>query len=676
MIAGPRSSDSPALTRSRRLVRLLWLLPVIGCLAVATSAGAAEKSAVVHVTEPQLVDLALDFSTMGMSLQGLEKNVSYRSRADVEVCLAALDWALRHRAFPSPDSVAHAKRAVALGKRRLEQLRKGDVSWQSLAGRTIRGYQSEIDDTYQPYALTLPNGFRADSQQKWPLHVVLHGRDDSLSEIKFIHQHEGKPAEKDADWIQLDVYGRGCNAYRWAGEADVLEALKDVQGRYRIDDRRIVLHGFSMGGAGAWHLGLHYPSRWCSVGPGAGFIDFYDYQKVSQKLPPYQDATLSIYDAVRYAGNAFNVPVCTYGGELDKQLVASTRMKTEADRLKAPMQILIGPKVGHRFEPESQRKFMDFHREQQRTGRAVYPGTREIRFTTFTVKYNNCEWVTVEEQFVPYRESNVTAKVDDEGKLVTVETRNVGVLRLARDIATEAQLDGQRLPLGDAADRLLPDVYFESDGDHWRTLGYDESLGFNKNRDLHKRKNLQGPIDDAFMSPFVCVRGTGTPWSPSQAAWSNWTLERFTAEFDRWFHGRVPVISDREVTPELIQSKNLILFGDPGSNSQIAQIVKRLPFGWEKDTVTVAGTRYDTATHGVACIYPNPQNPRRYIVINSGHTFHAPDFRNSNAWLFPRCGDIAVLKFAAQPGKSFSESIVWADLFDFAWRLPKEKKVP
>src|SRR4029079_12060912 len=102
-----------------------------------------------------------------------------------------------------------------------------------------------------------------------------HGRDDSLSEIKFIKQHEGKPAEPGADWIQLDVYGRCCNAYRWAGETDVFEALKDVQQRYRIDEQRIVLHGFSMGGAGAWHLGLHHPSRWCSVGPGAGFIDFY-----------------------------------------------------------------------------------------------------------------------------------------------------------------------------------------------------------------------------------------------------------------------------------------------------------------------------------------------------------------------------------------------------------------
>jgi len=31
-------------------------------------------------------------------------------------------------------------------------------------------------------------------------------------------------------------------------------------------------------------------------------------------------------------------------------------------------------------------------------------------------------------------------------------------------------------------------------------------------RRMQKAVHLQGPIDDAFMDSFVCVRGTGTPW--------------------------------------------------------------------------------------------------------------------------------------------------------------------
>ena len=81
--------------------------------------------------------------------------------------------------------------------------------------------------------------------------------------------------------ITLHVFGRTNNAYRWAGEADVFEAIEAVKRNYPIDDRRIVLRGFSMGGAGAWHLGLHHPSLWSSVEAGAGFTETRHYAKLN-----------------------------------------------------------------------------------------------------------------------------------------------------------------------------------------------------------------------------------------------------------------------------------------------------------------------------------------------------------------------------------------------------------
>ena len=193
-------------------------------------------------------------------------------------------------------------------------------------GTTIRGYYSKVDGSVQPYALALPTGIDPQSPTRHPLHSKLHGRGSTLNEVSFIAQHNNRQLKRGQNWVQVDVFGRINNAYRFSGETDVFEALADAKRRVRIDDRRIVLHGFSMGGAGAWHLGLHHPSEWCSVGPGAGFVDFYQYQKQTKKLPPYQDETLGIYDAIDYALNAYDVPVCSYGGELDKQLVASTRM--------------------------------------------------------------------------------------------------------------------------------------------------------------------------------------------------------------------------------------------------------------------------------------------------------------------------------------------------------------
>ncbi len=221
-----------------------------------------------------------------------------------------------------------------------------------------------------------------------------------------------------------------------------------------------------------------------------------------------------------------------------------------------------------------------------------------------------------------------------------------------------------------AAGERLPDVTFISDQLQWAPLDYDDSITFSENPDTHKRQNLQGPIDDAFMQPFICVRGTGTPWSPAHQAWADWTLDRFAGEFDKWMRGTLPIVDDTDLTAEDVAGRNLILFGDPGSNSVLARVLEGLPLDWTTDGIALGGNTYDPDTHGVAMIYPNPLQPERYVVINSGHTMHSKDFKASNAWLFPKLGDIALLRFSSENEAGFSETTIWADLFDAHWNLP------
>lgn len=615
--------------------------------------------------------LAAPLDALQAAVATLRTNPDLEDRLpDVEIFAKAGDWILRHNEFHRPEYVSWTAAVLAEGQARAQRLSSGDSNWLAVPGRTVLAYRSEIDESLQPYVLRLPEGFDAAAERRWPLHIVLHGRDAQLNEVSFLRNYASKPSVGANDWIELHVLGRTNNAYRWAGEADVFEALADVKRRLRVDERRIVLRGFSMGGAGSWHLGLHHPSRWCSVGPGAGFVDFYKYQKVSQPLPAWQDRTLSIYNATDVALNACNVPVCTYGGEKDEQLAASTDMVAAAEQLGVPIKILIGPDTGHKFHPDSEREFMAFHHERQLAGRPAWNDVRNVRFVTGTLKYNACEWLTIEEQLEPYRPTQVEAQVDEESGRLAIKTQNVAVLQIARDVADEVELDGDRLPLRAAADGLLPGVYYEGGPGSWRALTYEASLAFPKNADRRKRHNLQGPIDDAFTLPFVCVRGTGTPWNAQHAEWASWSLARFEAEWDKWFRGRVPVVNDSDVTPEQWMSKNLILWGDPGSNSLLAKVLPRLPIEWTREALNVAGESYATAEHGLAMIYPNPLNPRRYVVINSGTTFHAADFERSNAWLFPRLGDLAVIRFSRGGQAAFDEETRWAEIFDANWNIP------
>jgi dienelactone hydrolase len=535
--------------------------------------------------------------------------------------------------------------------------------------------------------------------------VVLHGRADDMNEVSFISRMDGRGpgASKDVrpgNWIQLDVYGRGNNAYRWAGETDVFEAMAAVRQRFRIDEDQVVLHGFSMGGAGAWHLGLHHPHLWCSVGAGAGFVDFYAYQKKnpelpSERLPFAQHETLGIYDAVPYALNLANVPFVGYGGDKDPQLLAGTTMQKAAAELQVPLKLIIGKDMGHAFDAASRSEFMAFHAAQVQTGRPRF-GTRDrIRFTTRTLKYNRCDWLAVMEMLQTDKPATVETERDSSGAM-KIRTENIALLTLARDIAEEVHIDGSVLECRAAAGELLPDVWYRRTSDAWEVVDYQESRALSRNPEVRKRPGLQGPIDDAFMSSFICVRGTGQPLHPLSAAWSHRQLAVFREEFARWMRGDVRVVNDVDVTEEMLDRSHLVLFGDPGSNLLLrhllaarpgrnpdgsalaagpatlpavdSRVTSKLPFDWNSEQITVGTQSWPSGSHGLCLIFPNPLNRSKYIVLNTGHTFGERDFRASNAWLFPRLGDVGVLQLSEGSSGQAESSLIWSDVFGADWQ--------
>jgi hypothetical protein len=185
---------------------------------------------------------------------------------------------------------------------------------------------------------------------------------------------------------------------------------------------------------------------------------------------------------------------------------------------------------------------------------------------------------------------------------------------------------------------------------------------------LQKTSGLQGPIDDAFTGPFLCVRGTGKAWHERTERHARANLERFAREWSKYLRGELPIKDDTEVTQEDMVGRHLILFGDPASNSLISEVLPRLPLKWTKQTITWAGKEYEAASHVPVLIYPSPLATDRYVVLNSGHTFHAEDFKGTNALLFPRLGDHAILKLVEDKKDPLASEVQTAGLFDDFWR--------
>jgi dienelactone hydrolase len=605
--------------------------------------------------------------------------------ADVEIYRKAALGILQRNEFYQPDSTQWTLDVLDRGMLRAHQLASGETPWVLQYGQSVvRAFRSRIDLSLQPYAVTWPKEYATDVGQKWRLDLVLHGRDPSLTEIKFLHDHAGDAPEPDADYIRLDVFGRGNNGYRWAGETDVREVLEhflgveEILGRKTlVDSNRVVLRGFSMGGAGTWHIGLHYPDRWCLLGPGAGFTTTHGYVKgLPNPFPSYQERCLRIYDAVDYAPNAFNVPVVAYAGADDPQLQAAKEIEARLKPLGIPMKLLVAPGLAHVFPPEWQKKAQDLYSRiaPSGKGRPEYPD--HVRFVTYTLKYDECFWVQILGLDRHYEEALVDATATDTGFKVT--TKNVRNLRLTMRPGSLGQqvvnIDNQEVTVTPHVSQSGGgiNIYLTRHGSQWFAVRPQRLLS-DRIRRIQKLTGIQGPIDDAFVTPFLCVRGTGTPWHEASKRYADANLERFRTEWGQYFRGELPVKDDTDISDDDIATKNLILFGDPASNSLIPQILDALPLTWTKETLAFTGGKsFDAAVHVPVLIYPSPMNPEHYIVINSGHTFHAEDFLKTNALLYPRLGDYAVLKLTAPERDPLATEVVQAGLFDDTWQVSKE----
>jgi hypothetical protein len=185
---------------------------------------------------------------------------------------------------------------------------------------------------------------------------------------------------------------------------------------------------------------------------------------------------------------------------------------------------------------------------------------------------------------------------------------------------------------------------------------------------LFKRQPLQGPIDDAFMDTFIVVRPTGTANHEAVDIWSRSELEHLVTHWRRHFRGDAVVKNDSEVTEADIQTSNLILFGDAASNKLIGQIADQLPIQWTSEAIGVGKNKYDAAHHAPVLVYPNPLNPSRYVVFNSGFTFREFAYLN-NARQVPKLPDWAVIDLRTPPDSLWPGKVVAADFFGERWEL-------
>lgn len=607
---------------------------------------------------------------------------------DVQIFYHAVRYALTYNEiFNLTNEVPAARALLKQGLERAAQLRQGHAVWNSATGLVVRGYVSKIDGSVQPYGLVVPASFQPTGPHRHRLDVWFHGRDEKLSELNFLTQRQMAPGEFiPSDAFVLHTYGRYCNGQKFAGEIDLFEALDSIRQRYPIDEQRLVVRGFSLGGAACWHYAVHHAGLWAAAAPGAGFSETPDFLKVFQneELNPtwYEKKLWHLYDCTDWAVNLFNCPTVAYSGEIDRQKQAADIMEQALATEGLQLTHIIGPQTAHKYHAQSKEEINRRIDGIAALGRQPVP--KKIRFTTWTLRYNRMFWVTVTGLEEHWTRARVEAEIVDDQN-IKVKTENVTSLALIMP-AGHCPLDNTRRPVVTLdgkkleAPRVFSDrswtAHFRKDGNRWSVAGSSEggNVALSSAQETHpspsglsKRHGLQGPIDDAFMDSFLMVRPTGQPLNDKVGAWVVAELAHATHHWRQQFRGEARVKDDTDINEADIAAHNLVLWGDLVSNRVLAKIADRLPIHWRGE-IHVGDKTFSAQHHVPVFIYPNPLNPKRYVVLNSGVTFREYDYLN-NARQVPKLPDYAIVDVNVPVSSRSPGGIVEAGFFDERWEL-------
>ncbi|MEQ1825067.1 MAG: prolyl oligopeptidase family serine peptidase [Pirellula sp.] len=674
---------------SLSIMRLLFIAFVLYVLFPASWVGAqlrtdgATASFMGSLPPKKTVDLPQEriaqLQARLLSLQEQFSKVRKHPRAaDAEIFIKAVRYAIEFQEWydkKPEDTIQKVGTLLDEAQRRIEGLGANQTVWLNGTGQKVVGFYSDIDGSPQPYGVEIPDGLeygRAFSAV--PMWIWLHGRGDTTTDLNFVYSRltNKKPGQfQPKGTVVIHPFGRYCNGWKSAGETDVLEAMRDASMRFNIDANRVVIAGFSMGGAGAWHMGAHFADRWACVHTGAGFVDVKRYQKLTpEKMPVWYEQKLwGLYDVPNYVRNFTNVPLVCYSGEIDPQRDSAEYMIEELAKIGLKPPHLIGPETGHKYHPEILKEVQSRIEAAVAQGRNRFP--TKVTLQTRTLAYNRMHWLEIRSLEKQWEDATVEAELDGSSKSIRISTKNVDGLsiELPKDKigfqVSKVVLNGIDVPipavLSDRAKRLDSQNVFSWE---WGRNQSDE-------RALTKKPSLQGPIDDGLKSKFVVV----LPDTPQDgSAIDRWVEAESSHFLVRWralMRGDAIVLKPDELTEQISSNAHLVLWGTPKSNSLIRKLFKdeRLAsvLKWTDQNVQI-GSHVAAADSSVPVMcYPNPMATDRYIILNSGLTFRESHDR-TNSLQNPKLPDWAILDISQPPDSASAGKVLFADFFDNHWK--------
>lgn len=417
--------------------------------------------------------------------------------------------------------------------------------------------------------------------------------------------------------------------YDWEdfGRMDAMEVLDIACKSLEHDPSRIYLTGHSMGGHGAWHLGVTYPDRFAAVGPSAGWLSRSTYGRRGRQDVEESEMEALVSrcrksgDTVALADNLKHSAVYILHGADDDNVPAS-----QAQRM---TEVLKGfhhdwvyheePGQGHWWGNEYNDggsacvdwpfMFDLFARHALAPASAV----RDVEFATANPGVSSqCHWLAIEGQIKHQDISKAHLHTWPGKRLFQGTTENVAVLRLdvgrlrgAEPITVE--LDDQKL-----SDIPYPNktgsLWLQRENGQWRCTG-KPSL-------KHKGPHRYGAIKDELKHRFLFVYGTrGTA---EENAWA-FGKARFDAE-TFWYRGNgsVEIVKDSDFAPARYRDRTVVLYGNAETNAAWPTLLGDSPVQVRPGRVQVGARSFKGSDLSAIFIQPRRDSDVASVVVVSG----------------------------------------------------------
>eukprot|EP01119_Soliformovum_irregulare_P000412 TRINITY_DN10284_c0_g2_i1.p2 TRINITY_DN10284_c0_g2~~TRINITY_DN10284_c0_g2_i1.p2 ORF type:complete len:818 (+),score=238.26 TRINITY_DN10284_c0_g2_i1:2873-5326(+) len=531
------------------------------------------------------------------------------------------------------------------------------------------------------YAVVIPptQGCSSGIGNKCSVMLATHGAGVDTSNPFWAGAFDREPHS----WIVLPT-GRNPWGFDWHGPSAksafaALEYLRDnLPGipasqisDFQVDLSRVLYTGHSMGGAGCWYLSSHFSDKALAAACVAGFISiekyvpFYLHLGTSHADPILRgilESSIVEYDSDLYAGNLVGIPVMARYGSDDHNVPPwnsrrNSRVIDELSRNVTSVIVSEAPGEPHWWDSAMNAPIIkNFYQNYLVNTLPNFP--RE--FVAVSSNPGTCGSrgsVKIVQVEIPGRLARV--HVVQEGstwKLKTENTRRFGFEQDSRGPKKSVVIDDQILPLVN-----LPDSHYCKVELKWEICRSWEQG--------ERRIEQLGPAFHVMSDKFAIVYGS----LRDREIYLKSAVDLANAWF-LYANGNVSVISDEEYLQNFQDwNGNIILMGDPSSNSASAKLSGEFPVKFDQDGRSFRIDRkFYNASRDLGLLFVGKLGPTTTLLSLSGTTPENFELARMSVPIFSGMEVPDFMVMTPEMKWKGAGGILAAGYWDHKWQLSRE----